>query len=127
LGIRGQIVSKVIVAESSNVESIKNLSQKITLEMTDVALSQNTVEYLYNNLKNIRAEMLSEATKNAKERAVAVAEAGGANIGKIISLSSGVFQLTAKNSIEVDGYGAYDTGSIDKKVTATVKANFSVK
>ena len=47
----------------------------------------NSIEYFYNNLKNIRAEMLSEATRNAKERADSVADAGGANIGKIISLS----------------------------------------
>jgi hypothetical protein len=71
--------------------------------------------------------MLSEATKNAKERAESVAKAGGANIGNITSLSSGVFQVTSVNSVSFDDYGAYDTSSLEKKITATVKANFSVK
>ena len=72
-------------------------------------------------------EMLSEATKNARERAEAVANAGGAAVGNIISLSSGVFQVTQKNSVSVDDYGMYDTTSVEKKITATVKVNFGVK
>jgi uncharacterized protein len=127
IGTKGQTATKNITIESSDINGIKKLSDKAVLDLPTVNMQNNTVEYLYNNLKNIRAEMLSEATKNARERPEAVATAGGASLGKITSLSSGVFQVTAKNSIEVDGYGAYDTGSIDKKITATVKANFSVK
>jgi hypothetical protein len=127
VGIKGQTATKYITVESEDINLIKSLSDKIVLDLPLLNMQNNTVEYLYNNLKNIRAEMLSEATKNAKERAEAVASAGDASLGKITSLSSGVFQVTAKNSIEVDGYGAYDTGSIEKKITATVKANFSVK
>ncbi len=127
IGTKGQTASKNITIESEDIKLVKSISDKVLLDLPALNMQNNTVEYLYNNLKNIRAEMLSEATKNARERAQAVAVAGGASLGKITSLSSGVFQVTAKNSVEVDGYGAYDTGSIDKKITATVKANFSVK
>jgi hypothetical protein len=127
IGVKGQTAIKNITIESENIDLIKKLSEKITLDLPVLSLQTNTVDYLYNNLKNIRAEMLKEATKNAKERADAVASAGGATIGKIVSLSSGVFQVTAKNSVSIDDYGAYDTSSIDKKITATVKANFSVR
>ena len=92
-----------------------------------VNIQNVTAEYLFNGLKDIRVEMLTEATKNAKERAEAVAKAGGASVGSISSLSSGVFQVTAPNSVNVDDYGTYDTSTIDKKVTATVKANFSIR
>ncbi len=126
LGITSYTLSQTIVVQSSDIQGVDQLSKDITTNISNVDYSQY-VEYYYNNLKNIRAEMLNEATKNALERAKSVADAGGANIGKITSLSSGVFQVTAENSVEYDGGGSYDTTVIKKKITATVKANFSVK
>lgn len=124
-GVVGYNFTQNITVESTDVNKTDNLSKSINSSFTDYNISSN-VEYYYNNLKNIRAEMLSEATKNALERAKSVATSGGANIGKITSLSSGVFQVTAKNSVNYDDYGSYDTSAIEKKITATVKANFSV-
>jgi hypothetical protein len=127
IGVKGQIANQSIVVETSDVEKVKSLNGKIQNEVNGVNINNNLVEYFYNKLKDIRVDMLSEATANAKDRAVAVAKAGGASVGNITSLSSGVFQVTQKNSVSVDDYGAYDTSSIEKKITATVKVNFSVK
>ena len=127
IGVKGQIGSQTITVNSKNIELIKSLSGKVYSEINGVNIQNVTAEYLFNGLKDIRVEMLTEATKNAKERAEAVAKAGGASVGSISSLSSGVFQVTAPNSVNVDDYGTYDTSTIDKKVTATVKANFSIR
>ncbi len=127
IGVKGQVANQNIIVETEEVEKTQELNGRITNEINSVNISSNMVEYFYNALKDIRVEMLSEATKNARERAVAVAQAGGATVGSITSLSSGVFQVTQKNSVAVDDYGAYDTSSIDKKITATVKVNFSVR
>ncbi len=127
IGIKGQTASQNIVVESGEVEKIQKLNTRLSGEVTGVNISINNVEFFFNGLKDIRVDMLSEATKNAKDRALAVAKAGGASVGSITSLSSGVFQVTQKNSVTVDDYGAYDTSSIEKKITATVKVNFSVK
>lgn len=127
IGIKGQIAGQNIIVETGDVEKVKSLNSKIQNEVNGVNINNNLVEYFYNKLKDIRVDMLSEATANAKDRAVAVAKAGGASVGNITSLSSGVFQVTQKNSVSVDDYGAYDTSSIEKKITATVKVNFSVK
>ncbi len=126
LGIVGYNFSQSLLVQGSDVDLLTKLSENVSVELSNINLSQS-IEYYYNNLKNIRAEMLSEATKNALERAQSVADAGGAKIGKITSLSSGVFQVTAQNSVNFDDYGSYDTTQITKKITATVKANFSVK
>jgi hypothetical protein len=126
LGEVGANVTQSVVINLDDVKKIESISKKINSDLASINVTQS-VEYYYNNLKNIRADMLSEATKNAKERAVSVASAGGASIGSITSLSSGVFQVTTQNSVAYDDYGAYDTTSIDKKITATVKANFSIK
>lgn len=127
IGIKGQISNQNVVVETSDVSKIQNLNGRIQNEIFGVNINNNLVEYFYNKLKDIRVEMLADATKNARERAEAVARAGGANVGNITSLSSGVFQVTQKNSVTVDDYGAYDTSSIEKKITATVKVNFSVR
>ena len=127
LGIKGETASQNIIVETEDVNKIKELSERITNEITNTNISNNSVEYYYNKLKDIRVDMLSQATANAKERADAVAKAGGATVGNITSLSTGVFQVTQKNSVSVDDYGAYDTSSIEKKITATVKVNFSVR
>lgn len=127
VGVKGQIANQNIIVETADVEKIKSVSAKIATDITGVNITNNFVEYYFNKLASIRVEMLSEATKNAKERADAVAKAGGASVGNVTSLSSGVFQVTQKNSVNVDDYGTYDTSTIDKKVTATVKVDFSVK
>lgn len=126
LGVVGYNVNQTLTIESDNVDKMSTLQNQTSSVLPGVNVT-NSIEYFYNNLKNIRAEMLSEATRNAKDRADSVADAGGAKIGKITSLSSGVFQVTSKNSVDYDGGGAYDTSSIDKKITATVRAEFSVK
>ena len=126
LGITGYTLNQSIVVESTDVNAIDKLTKDISATLNNINFTQY-VEYYYNNLKNIRADMLNEATKNALERAKSVAEAGGAEIGKITSLSSGVFQVTAENSVNYDDGGSYDTSVIKKKITATVKANFSVR
>jgi hypothetical protein len=126
LGVAGQNVQQTITVELSDVYKADKLSKQLA-QVSELELSSNSVQYLYNNLKNIRQEMLAEATKNAKERAEAVAQAGGAKVSKIVSLSSGVFQVTSKNSIDVSDYGTYDTSTIEKKITATVRADFSLR
>ncbi len=127
IGVKGQNGNQTITVNSKNIDLVKNVAAKITGEVYGINIQNVTVEYLFNGLKDVRVEMLTEATKNAKERAEAVAKAGGASVGSISSLSSGVFQVTAPNSVNVDDYGTYDTSTIDKKVTATVKANFSIR
>ena len=71
--------------------------------------------------------MLEEASKNAKERAEAIAKSTGNKVGNVKSASQGVFQVTQKNSTEVSDYGSYDTSTVDKKITAIVRASFEVK
>jgi len=39
----------------------------------------------------------------------------------------GVFQITTPNSTQVEDYGVYDTGTLEKDVTAVVNATFALK
>jgi hypothetical protein len=71
--------------------------------------------------------LLTQATKDAKDRAQKIAENTGKKIDSLQTASQGVFQVTAKNSVEVSDYGTYDTASLEKKVTGVVRASFSLK
>ncbi len=124
------ILNQKIIVESINVNDIQDLSLNAAqslLAMSAITIRTEQVEYFYNGLSGLRTELLAEAMVNAKERAEALAKSTGNNIGTVKSASQGVFQVTAKNSTDVSDYGSYDTNYIEKKVTAVVRASFSVK
>ena len=123
-------INQKIIVESSDVNLIKDLSlnaANILYSTLGIQVMTNQVEYLYTKLNDLRVELLGEATKNAKERASSIAKSTGGKIGGVKSATQGVFQVTQKNSTEISDYGSYDTSTIDKKVTAIVRVNFSVK
>ena len=126
---RGWSLQQAVIVESGDIKKISDLSQKAgdILIGQGLVFSSQTLEYYYSKLTNLRLELLAAATKNAKERAKQIAENTGSKIGSIQSSSMGVFQVTAKNSVDVSDYGTYDTSSIDKKVTAIVRAAFQLR
>ena len=122
-------IVQTIIVESDDVKMIKDLSLNAVnaLANNGVQIQTTSVDFFYTKLASIRAEMLEEASRNAKERAVAIAKSTGSRIGGVKDASQGVFQVTQRNSTDVSDYGSYDTSTIDKKVTAVVRASFEVK
>lgn len=120
---------------SNDVNKIKDLSLNINNYVNnelknyfqDVNLNINNTQYFYTKLSGIKTEMLNEATKNAFERAEAIAKSTGNHAGNVITASQGVFQITAKDSIDTSDAGSYDTSTIDKKITAVTRVSFKVK
>jgi uncharacterized protein len=92
-----------------------------------VLLSPNSVEYYYTKLPDLRVSLLSDAIKDAQNRAEKLTGSTGRMVGVLKSASSGVVQVLPLNSLEVSDYGSYDTGSIDKDVMITVRATFNIK
>jgi len=122
----GYTLSQSILIESSDVDKVTKLAQESSKVLVGEGLifnSQN-IEYYFNKLADMRVEMVSEATKNAQLRAQQIAESTGSKIGNLQAASLGVFQVAAPNSTEISDYGVYDTSSLQKKVSATVRASF---
>ncbi|WP_430905340.1 SIMPL domain-containing protein, partial [Maribacter flavus] len=66
----------------------------------------------YTKLADIKIEMISKATEDARLRAEKIAENTGSNLGELISAKMGVFQITGQNSGEDYSWGgAYNTDS----------------
>lgn len=127
--IIGYTLSQSVLVESGDVDKVTKLAQEASNVLIGKGLifnSQN-IEYYFNKLADLRIEMVSEATKNAQLRAKQIAESTGSAIGNLQAASLGVFQVAAPNSTDVSDYGVYDTGSIQKKVSATVRASFVLK
>ncbi len=127
--LTGYTAAQNLVIESSKVDEIGTLAQSAsgTLAEQGVNMSTNSLEYYYNKLADVKLELLTAATQNARDRAQAIIKGGGGNLGAVRSADTGVFQVTGVNSADLSDYGTYDTSSPKKKVTAVVHISFGLK
>jgi hypothetical protein len=92
-----------------------------------IPFTSEPAEYLYTQLSQLRVEMISEATKDAKARGDAIVNVSGSRLGTIRKAETDVFQITARYSTEVSNSGSYNTTSIDKDIRAVVAITFAVE
>jgi hypothetical protein len=119
--------SRDITVRTSDVQLVYKLSQGIgTLLESGVTVNNYGPQYYISTLSDLRPQLLEEAMKDAKTRAVAITKAVGGSVGAVQSVKSGVFQVTTPDSTMVSDGGAYDTSTIEKTVTSTVSVTFAV-
>ena len=125
--IEGYRLSQTIEVRSTEVDKITEISRQATeLIHQGIELISNAPGYFYLKLPELKHELLSEATKDAKKRAEQIAASTGSKIGAIRSAKMGVFQITPVNSYEVSDWGMNDTTSIEKKANAVVRIDFAI-
>ena len=120
--------SQNIKVKSNDVNKIKNLStdiQKLTEQNIDIN-SQNP-EYQYSKLADLKVKLLEKASQDAKQRANSTLKVNGNKTGRILSVKTGVFQITSPESTNVSDMGIIDANSIEKKVTAVVNVTYEIK
>lgn len=124
----GYNVTQSIRVESTDVDAVEKLGKDFSklIDQGIIADYQNT-EYFYTKITDLRPELFAEATKDAQVRAEAIAKGTSAKVGKLKSARTGVVQILPPNSLEVADYGAYDTSTRQKEVTATVSVSFELK
>lgn len=131
--------------QDKNAEKVYNLTQVVTIQSNDVnkltTASNNSaslinkgiifatrnMDYYYSKLPEARIELLSGAIADAKLRAGEIAKNSGKKVGSLKSATSGVVQVQSLNSTDISDYGSYDTSQIEKQITVTVKATFSLR
>lgn len=124
----GYTFRQEVVISSSDVQGLTTIAQGAASLFAEGALvSTASLEYYYSKLPELRIAMLAAATNDARLRAEKIAESAGASLGGLQDASMGVIQLTAANSVDVSDYGTYDTSSIEKQLTAIVRASFAIK
>ncbi|RKS53563.1 hypothetical protein BC962_1815 [Gillisia mitskevichiae] len=124
---KGYELIQSIKIESTNVELIESVSREITeLLNKGVQFNSTPPRYYYTKIADLKIEMISKATEDARLRAEKIAENSGGNLGDLNNASMGVFQITGQNSGEDYSWsGAYNTQ--DKKKTASITMRLEYK
>lgn len=117
-----------VTVESNDVDKIEELSHTINLLLAKgVQVAPQQPEYYVSTLPELRITLLGKAIADAKARATQLAKNGDTAVGALKSASSGVVQVLAPNSTNVEDYGSYDTSTIQKQVMVTTRATFYAK
>lgn len=126
----GYTLTQNVRIESNEVDKVEKISRDITqLIESGVQFYSQAPEYYYTKLDELKLEMISQATDNARKRAELVAQNAKSSLGELISANLGVFQITGQNS-SIDDYsdsGAFNTWSKNKTASVTVKLYYEVK
>lgn len=124
----GYTIRQEIEVKSSEVEKVEKLAKEANqLASQGIVFSYQTTEYYYTKLSLDRPELFADATKDARERADAIARGSGINIGAPRSARTGVIQVLKPNSTDVSDYGSYDLSTKEKEITAVVTVSFEVR
>lgn len=120
-------IQQTLIVITSNIPAVEELAlNPAELVESGVILQNSHLEYLNSKLAELKMELLSEATKDARRRAEEIAKNSGAALGSVTSLRAGVFQINEPFSNEVSDYGMYNTQAKVKDITVTVRAEFRI-
>jgi len=118
--------SRDVTVRTKDVQLVSKLSQGIgSLLGTGINVNNYGPQYYISNLPELRPELMSEAMKDAKLRAESLTKAVGGSLGSLVNVKAGPIQITTPDSTMTADYGAYDTSTINKTVSATVSVTFS--
>ena len=118
--------SRDVTVRTSDVQLVSKLSQGIgSLLGTGINVNNYGPQYYISNLPELRPELMSEAMKDAKLRAESLTKAVGGSLGSLAHVKAGPIQITTPDSTMTADYGAYDTSTINKTVSATVSVTFN--
>lgn len=105
---------------SKNVDLVVNaLKNSMDLINDGIPLTYNNVSYFFNALNDIKAEMIDEATKNAKVSAEVFAKNTNSKIKGIKQANQGLFSISSN-----DGMYQNDTATLWKKVRVVSTVQF---
>lgn len=128
------IIDKIIQVRSSDVDNVQKVS-RMTDELlkAGVVLSnrneyEGSVKFFFTKLNEIKPDMLSEATRNAKEAAEKFAKESNTNLGGLRKATQGLFTIIDRDDF-LSGQTNYGMSGSDlyKKVRVVVNVDYSIK
>jgi len=118
--------NREVILRLADVDKVASLASQFGEVLAQgVNIYTGGPEYYLDSLSTLRPELLAEAMSDARARAVSLLEAVDSSVGDVRSVSSGPFQVTARDSTDVESGGYFDTASIEKTVIATVLVEFA--
>ena len=124
----GYQLTQSIGVKSTDIEGVLRLSRECAQMLGEgVALVSTGIDFLYTKAGEAKVQMMSEATKDARIRAEQIAQQGGRKIRELRTAHMGVVQINPVYSKATSWEGNNDTTSVEKTITATVTATFSLR
>ena len=122
----GYVLTQSLQIDSNDVEKVETISREITeLLNKGIQFYSQPPRYYYTKLADLKIEMVSKATADARYRAEQIAENSGGKLGKLISAKMGIFQITGQNSNEDYSWGGtFNTESKEKTASITMKLDY---
>ena len=124
----GYELTQTVQIESKEVDKIEKVSREIKeLLNQGVQFYLESPRYYYTKLADLKIQMISKATEDAKFRAEKISEFSGGKLGKLESAKMGIFQITGQNSKENYSWGGtFNTSSREKTASITMKLIYKV-
>lgn len=116
-------MTQTITVRSPKVRDIEKAAQNtFALIAQDVLLTNSDPVYMYTKLNDIKPDMITQATQNAREAAQRFAQDSNSNVGKIMSADQGWFNILSAYGSDTEA----EQVSIEKKVRVITTVNFSL-
>jgi hypothetical protein len=125
----GYRLSQSVKVESNNIAKVDKISREITqLIEQGIELTSSSPNYYYTKLGDLKIDLLAKASADGEKRAETIAKNSGQKLGGLKKATMGVFQITGQNENETYEYGGtFNTSSLKKTATITVKQEFDVR
>lgn len=121
-------LSQAIQISSPEVEAVPRLAADcLGLMAQGVMLQTASIQFTYTKAGETKVAMMAEATEDARRRADEIAARGGRSVRELRSARMGVIQINPLHSTATTWEGNNDQQSLEKTITATVTAEFSLK
>jgi len=128
------LITQTIQVRSTNVDLIQKVS-RMTGELLQVGVVisnneyGNPIQFYFTKLNDIKPEMISEATKNAREAALKFATENDASLDDLKKANQGLFTIVDRTASLSAGEGGYSSSTVDiyKNVRVVISAEYSIK
>ncbi len=119
---------QTVKIESGELEKVELVSRAITEVLNNgVAFYSEDPSYFFTKMQDVKLDLISKATDDAKTRANIIAKNGGASIGDLKSAQMGVFQIVGQNSNDEYSWGgSFNTSSKFKTATITMDLTYEL-
>jgi len=125
---RGYSLGQTVTIESNEVDKVEQISREVSeLINSGVEFYSDAPEFYYTKLAELKIQMVSEATADARVRAEKIAESAGSKLGDLKSADMGIFQIVGQNSNEDYSWGGtFNTSSRKKTASITMTLTFNI-
>jgi hypothetical protein len=111
---------------TSDLDKIDKIKEDIVKLSSEGVLVSYNYAYQLTNFADIKMQMMTEASENARKNAEAFIEPHRKSIGKVVYLKQGEITIRAENEAEdTDRWSSKEKTSVYKKLRLVVRAGFS--